>query len=132
MPGIIDPVTIHIDNLPTIWSPVQGDLTEDERIEELEEQATASLLWAANAPEAMLRLLARETDIARALLPPEGYDPEVQGEWDPSVVTFTFARPIRLETDRMETDERILEYKLEGAGYWRVRIGSERVILERI
>lgn len=132
MPGIIDPPAIHVDRLPTIWSPVQGELTEEERIEELEDQATASLLWASNAPEAILRLLLGETEIERALLPPDGYDEDQQGEWDPSVVTFAFKRPIRLEADRMEAEDRVLEYKLDGAGYWRIRAGLESVTLERI
>ncbi len=28
MPGIIDPETTHVDDLPGIWSPVQWELTE--------------------------------------------------------------------------------------------------------
>ena len=45
MPRRIDPQTINVDELPGIWSPVQWELFEDERLEELENQATASLLW---------------------------------------------------------------------------------------
>jgi len=45
MPSIIDPETIHANELPAIWSPVQWELTEEERVEEIEEQAKASLLW---------------------------------------------------------------------------------------
>jgi hypothetical protein len=44
MPGVIDPETINADTLPGIWSPVQWELNEHERIHELETQATASLL----------------------------------------------------------------------------------------
>lgn len=132
MPGIVDPTLIQVDRLPTIWSPVQGVLTDEERIAELEDQATASLLWAANVPEAILRLLLGETEIERVLLPPEGYDEEEQGEWDPTVVTFAFKHPIRLESDRMEAGDRILEYRLDGAGYWRIQVGAECVSVERI
>ena len=57
MPSIIDPQTIHVDELPAIWSPVQWELTEEERVEAVNEQATASLLWTMDAPEAILRLL---------------------------------------------------------------------------
>ena len=32
MPSIIDPETIYVDNLPAIWSPVQWELTEEERM----------------------------------------------------------------------------------------------------
>ena len=132
MPGVIDPGLIHVDTLPTIWSPVQTALTDEERVAELEDQATASLLWSANAPEAILRLLLGETEIERILLPPQGYDEDQQGEWDPTVVTFAFKRPIRLEADRMEAGDRILEYKLDGAGHWRFQAGAEGVSLERI
>ena len=57
MPGVIDHETIHVDNLPTVWSPVQGELSPNEHAKELEEQATASLLWASPIPEQILRLL---------------------------------------------------------------------------
>jgi hypothetical protein len=32
MPSIIDPQTLYVDDLPAIWSPVQWELTEEERI----------------------------------------------------------------------------------------------------
>ena len=50
MPKTIDPETIYVDDLPGIWSPVQWELSEQERAKELEEQATASLLWAVDTP----------------------------------------------------------------------------------
>lgn len=65
MPSIIDPQTLYVDDLPTIWSPVQWELIEEERIQAVEEQATASLLWSMDAPEAILRLLLDETGIER-------------------------------------------------------------------
>ena len=57
MPGVIDPETMYTDDLPGIWSPVQWELSEEERREEIEQQAKASLLWSVSAPEAILRLL---------------------------------------------------------------------------
>ncbi len=57
MPSVIDPETLYVDDLPAIWSPVQWELDEEERIQAVEEQATASLLWTMDAPEAILRLL---------------------------------------------------------------------------
>ena len=57
MPSYIDPETMNVDKLPSIWSPVQWDLSEEERIQELHMQALASLLWTVDIPEAMLRLL---------------------------------------------------------------------------
>ncbi len=132
MPSVIDPETIHVDSLPVVWSPVQSPLTEAERAREVEEQATASLLWAADAPEAILRLLLQETAIDRALESPPGYDSARQGEWDPRIVTFAFARPIRLLAEQREPDRLALEYKLEGAGYWRMEITAESVTLTRL
>ena len=61
MTAVIIPETLHVDDLPGIWSPVQWLLSEDERAAELEQQATASLLYAVDAPEAILRLLLEET-----------------------------------------------------------------------
>ena len=96
MPRYIDPETMNVDEMPGIWSPVQWELSEEERIQELHLQATASLLWAVDAPEAILRLLLSETAIERTLEPPTGYDPENQGEWDESLVTFGFRRSMEL------------------------------------
>ena len=85
MPSIIDPQTIHVDDLPAIWSPVQWELTEEERVEAVNEQATASLLWTMDTPEAILRLLLGETEIQRLYQSPDDYDPEEQGEWDEEI-----------------------------------------------
>jgi hypothetical protein len=132
MPGLIDPETLHADDLPTIWSPVQSPIEAAERARELEEQATASLLWSSDAPEAILRLLLGETDIARAFDPPERYDPAMQGEWDASLVTFRFARPIRLIQEERSPDHLALEYKLEGAGFWRLEFTPESVSIRKV
>jgi hypothetical protein len=132
MPGVILSETLSVDNLPGIWSPVQWDLSEEERRQELEDEAVASLLWSVDAPEAVLRLLLGETEIERVLDPPEGYDPEKQGEWDSSLVTFAFKRPIRLDTLERERDQLKVVYRLEGAGYWLLEIGPERVVIERV
>jgi hypothetical protein len=132
MPAVIDPETMHANDLPGIWSPVQWELSEGERIQELEEQATASLLWAVDAPEAILRLLLNETDIERAFEPPQAYDPEQQGEWDEALVTFQFKRPIRLERVEREPDYLYVEYHFGDLGYWAFEIEPERVTIQRI
>jgi len=106
MPSVIDPQTIHVDELPAIWSPVQWELTEEERVEAVNEQATASLLWMMDAPEAIPRLLLNETEIQRLYQAPEGYDPEEQG--------------VRLV------------YNCGDLGYWEFMIESEKVTIERI
>lgn len=132
MPSVIDPETIQVDSLPALWSPVQSPLTDDERAREVEEQATASLLWAADAPETILRLLLNETAIARAFDPPQAYDPAQQGEWDPRLVTFVITRPIRLLSEERQHDRLALEYKLEGAGYWRMEIMPDSLTISRL
>lgn len=132
MPGILEPDTIEVDDLPGVWSPVQWDLTEEERIQELHEQATASLLWSVNMPEAILRLILGETTIERKLDPPAGYDPEVQGEWDSEIVTFAFKKPVRLERLERQNGDLTIEYSVEGAGTWRMEFYEEQVIIERV
>mgnify|MGYP001069261619 CR=1 FL=1 len=132
MPGVIPHETMNVDDLPGVWSPVQWDLTEEERVQELEDQATASLLWSVDVPEAVLRLLLNETEITRALGPPKGYDDSQQGEWDDTLTTFVFKRQIHLDAVRREPDLLTITYKLEGAGYWMLEIGPEKVVIERI
>jgi len=132
MPSIIDPQTIHVDELPSIWSPVQWELTEEERVEAINEQATASLLWTMDAPEAILRLLLGETGIKRLYQAPDNYDTEEQGEWDEEIMTFGPYRSMELiEIDR--TPERLLlVYKFGDLGYWEFIIEAEKVTIERI
>ncbi len=132
MPSIFDPETIHIDNLPTIWSPVQEKLSPGEHAMELEAQATASLLWACPVPEQMLRILLDETAIQRLDGPPERYDPEMQGKWDSTQLVFGFKRGIELLKEHRSREALVLEYKVEGAGYWVVEITQETATIERV
>lgn len=132
MPSVIDPQTIHVDELPPIWAPIQWELNEEERIEAINEQAGASLLWTMDAPEAILRLLLNETDIKHLHQAPDNYDPEEQGDWNQEVLTFGPYRPMEMiEIDR--TPERlILVYKFGDLGYWEFVIEAEKVSIERI
>ncbi len=132
MPSVIDPETMHVDRLPVVWSPVQSQLAEEEHAREVDEQATASLLWAADAPETILRRLLGETAIVRVFEAPQGYNPDEQGEWDPDLVTFSFARRIRLLAEDRRPDRLALEYKLEGAGSWQVEITPDSVSITRL
>ncbi len=132
MPGVIDPDTINAEELPGIWSPVQWELSEEERAQELETQATASLLWSVDIPEAILRMLLQETDIERLLEPPDDYEPEEQGEWDAELVTFGFERPIKLIKVEREPNFLYLEYKIGDSGYWSFEIEPEKVTISRI
>jgi hypothetical protein len=132
MPSVIDPETMYVDELPAIWSPVQWELTEEERVEAINEQAVASLLWTMDAPEAILRLLLAETEIKRQVEPPETYDPEEQGEWDPEVLTFGPYRPIKLEEVERTRDHLRVVYNFGDLGWWEFMIEPEKVTIERI
>jgi hypothetical protein len=132
MPSVIDPQTIHVDELPALWSPVQWELSEEERVEAVDEQATASLLWTMDAPEAILRLLLGETEIQRLYQPPENYDPAEQGEWDKEILTFGPYRPIKLVEVEREPDYLRLVYNFGDLGYWEFVIEPEKVSIERI
>lgn len=132
MPRVIDPETLYVDDLPGIWSPVQWELSQEERATELEEQARASLLWAVDAPEAILRLLLDETGIRRAFEPPAGYDPESQGEWDEGLVTFEFERAIRLAKVERQPHSLYVEYDFGELGHWAFEIEPEEVVLHRL
>jgi hypothetical protein len=132
MPSIIDPQTLYVDDLPTVWSPVQWELTEAERIQAVEEQATASLLWSMDPPEAILRLLLEETDIERLSEPPGGFNPAEQGEWDEKLITFGPMRPIKLESvDRTPTRLELV-YNFSDLGRWEFIIEAEKVSITRI
>ena len=132
MTQIIIPETINVDELPGIWSPVQWEISAEEEIEELENQATASLLWSIDTPEAVLRLLLDEYDIERAYQPPEGYDDSLQGEWDSDLVTFKFKRKVTLITAEREEEYLYVEYYVEDEGNWAIEIEPENVNISRI
>ncbi|MGB8213053.1 MAG: hypothetical protein WCE68_05790 [Anaerolineales bacterium] len=132
MPSVIDPETLYVDDLPAIWSPVQWDLTEEERVQAVEDQATASLLWTMDAPEAILRMLLDETGIQRLFAPPQGYDPQEQGEWEKALITFGPKRPMKLESVKRTPTRLELVYDFEDLGRWEFVIESERVRIERI
>ena len=132
MPSVIDPETLNVDTLPGVWSPVQWDLSEEERIEELDNQATASLLFNVDAPEAILRLLLDEYQIERAIDRSRDYDPEKRGEWNPDLLTFQFSRSVKLVDVKREKDYLYVEYNFEGLGYWAFEIEPESVRLVRL
>ena len=132
MSKIIDPQTIHVDDLPAVWSPVQWELTEIERIGEMEDQAQASMLWAVDNPETILRLLLNEIEIERTTEAPPGWDPELQGDWNPDLITFTFKRRFELVKLEREPDRLYVEYKVEDLGYWGLEIEAEKVSIQRL
>ena len=132
MARVIDPQTLPVDELPGVWAPVQWRLTPEERIQEMEAQASASLLANIDVPEALLRLLLNDANIERAYEPPQGYDPEQQGEWDPDIITFAFSTPIELVDVVREPDHLTAVYRFANHGMWSIEISPERVVIERV
>ena len=132
MPIEIDPETMNVDDLPGIWSPVQWELSEDERIQELEMQATASLMWTVDAPEAILRLLLDENEIDRAFDPPEGFDTDLQGEWDESLLTFKFKHRLKLIKVERERDYLYIGYQVADLGKWAIEVEPDDVHIYRL
>jgi len=132
MPSIIDHETIHVDELHPLWAPVQWDLTDEERIHIQEEQTKANLLWMMDTPEAILRLLLDEVETKRLYEPPEGYNEEEQGEWEPELVTFGPRHPFELDSVSREGDALFIVYKAGDLGYWEFEITEEQVIIKRI
>jgi hypothetical protein len=132
MPSIIDPQNLNVDNLPAIWSPFQWGLTEVERIQAVEEQATASLFGGMDAPEAVLRLLLDETGIDRLNNAPSGYDVEQQAAWSGNLITFGPKRAIKLESCERTPTCLELVYDFGELGKWEFIIESEKVSIARI
>ena len=132
MPEIIDHETMNVNKLPAIWSPVQWEQSDQEREQEVEEQARASLLWAADVPEAVLRMLLNEVEVMRVHEPPEGYDPDEQGDWNPELTTFAFRRWVRLENIQRDEEGLTVEYSVQDLGRWVLDVEAERVTIERI
>jgi hypothetical protein len=132
MPIDIEPETINVDQLPGIWSPVQWELTEEEHIQELDTQATASLLFAVDVPEAVLRMFLNEYAIERAFDPPAGFDPGQQGDWNEDLLTFQFERPLELVNVQRERDCLSIVYDFKEFGRWSFEIRPDKVTIERL
>jgi hypothetical protein len=111
---------------------VQSELTEAERIQAVEEQASASLLWSMDAPEAILRMLLEETDIERLLEPPVSYNPVEQGDWDEKLITFGPKWPIKRESVERTPTRLELVYNFSDLGWWEFVIEPEKVSIARI
>jgi glucokinase len=63
--------------------------------------------------------------------PPSGYDPELQGDWDGSIMTFVFTRRIRKVAEIRTEKELELEYQVENQGTFRVVIREDGVSIEK-
>jgi hypothetical protein len=131
MSGFLDPLTFPTIDVPAIWCPRKEKRLGSTLALSIEEQAKGSLLQSADLVEVVLRLIYGETEIERTFVPPEGYDPEVQGEWDESQVTFAFARKVKKVFEERNEQCLQMEYQVDGSGRFRVEITPESFSIER-
>ncbi len=132
MPGVIDPELMQANELPPVWAPVQWEQSEAELAAEIDRNASANLLLNSDVPEAVLRLLLNETDSQVVYDPPDGYNAEEQGEWDGEIMSFAFLRPMKLEHVQRGRESLEVVYNFGSRGHWRLEIGPERVLIERV
>jgi len=131
MAGVLDPLTFPTLGVPAIWCPRREKLRGSPLALSIEEQAKGSLLQSADLVESVLRMIYGETEIERALVPPAGYDPQIQGEWDDTLVTFAFTRRVRkLSEDRNEQTLQ-MEYQMDGHGRFSIEITPEGFSITR-
>jgi hypothetical protein len=122
MSGVLDPLTFPTLGVPAIWCPQKEKLLGNPLALRIEEQAKGSLLLSADLVESILRLLYGETEIERVYDPPKGYNPELQGEWDGSQLTFAFRRQVKKVREVRDDQSLGMDYQIEGCGRFRVEI----------
>jgi hypothetical protein len=139
MPGAIDFETMDVDELTPVWWPSDAELTPEQYDSVVRQEARAHLLTMLGVPEAVLRLLVRETEVSRVARDVVGQgdfeveaetDAETDAEFPPD--SFEFSRPIVADTVEMTRDGLLVVYRLEGSGTWRMFLESERVTIERV
>ena len=139
MPGAIDFETMDVDDLTPVWWPSDAELTPEQYDSVVQQEARAHLLAMLGVPEAVLRLLVRETEVSRVARDVVGQgdfeveaegDAETDAEFPPD--SFEFSRPIVAETVEMTRNGLLVIYRLEGSGTWRMFLESERVTIERV
>jgi hypothetical protein len=77
-------------------------------------------------------MLLEDTSIERAYGPPEGYDDELQGKWDDSLLAFSFKHKVKIEKVERESNYLYIEFKISDLGSWSMEIETEKVTIERI
>jgi hypothetical protein len=131
MSGYLDPLTFPVLDVPAIWCPEKERLSGNPLATSIEEQAKASLLASADTVEAILRLLYDEAEIERVFEPPQGYNPEVQGDWDDHQVTFVFRRRVEKIGEERGNESLRMEYRLETCGQYRIEITPESFSIKK-
>ena len=148
MPSAIDWETMEPDGLSPVWFPPQDEADSDETHERLlQDAAAAHLLTMTSIPEAILRLLVRETGVARLPEPGAASDGEeawaAEGGDEPSdgddadkdalpPDSFEFTRQFHLDEAHRDHESLALLCRLDGAGSWRVVIETGRVLIEQL
>ena len=131
MSGYLDPLTFPVLDVPAIWCPEKERLVGNPLATSIEEQAKASLLASADTVESILRLLYDKAEIERVLEPPQGYNPEVQGDWDDQQVTFAFLRRVERISEERDDESLRMEYRIDGCGKFMVEITPESFSIQK-
>jgi hypothetical protein len=82
MSGYLDSLTFPVLDVRAIWCPEKERMFGKPLATAIEEQAKAGLLAGADTVGAILRRSHGETEIERVFEPTQGYDPEIQPDWD--------------------------------------------------
>jgi hypothetical protein len=122
MTSVIDPLTFPVIDVPAIWCPPETKTRTAHPVLELERQAQANLILSADIIESVIRLIFGEAEIEKVMEPPEGYDPDVQGDWDESVATYAFKRPILKIEEERDEQHLLLVYSMKELGTYRVAL----------
>jgi hypothetical protein len=132
MTSEFDPLTFPTFSVPAIWTYQKPPEGGQEFGNYLEAQALNGLIGTSDIFEVMLRLLLGLTDIERIYEPPEEYDPEIQGEWDDSIITFAFTKKVKPVEERRGEGVLTSEYIVEGSGSYRVELEYEKLTIQKI
>jgi hypothetical protein len=131
MPYAFDAQTFPTIDVPAVWCYQKPPADQAEFAGFVEQQAAGGLILSADTVESVLRLLLGLTRVEGVYDPPSGYDPELQGDWDGSILTFVFTRRIRKVAETRSEKELELEYQVENQGTFRVVIREDGVSIEK-
>jgi hypothetical protein len=128
----LDPLTFPTINLPAIWTPTPENADDHPPALQIMEKARGRLLMTADILESILRQLLGETEVERVSAPPEGYDPDLQGDWDETVPTFAFQRRISLWEEERSEDVLSVRLSVDGKDSYRAEVTKNGLAITRI
>jgi hypothetical protein len=128
----LDPLTFPTINLPAIWTPAPENADDNPPALQIMEKARGRLLMTADILESILRQLLGETEVERVSAPPEGYDSDLQGDWDETVPTFAFQRRISLWEEERSEDVLSVRLSVDGKDSYRAEVTKNGLAITRI